>query len=273
MVQTPGVVRVIGPANAGDGAASSTPSARARTLILIVPSFTSRFLATIDAASLNARTVAPGSLAEGPGARIWPVGARLWHFSADLPCSAVGRALFSTTPRGPSRPATGHPGGWSRTTNSSSSSDVCRSDDLIQVVTGSCAGSRFRQGPGLGSDRAPRGCQRRTHCRRGRSGEDSAGARTGARVGWGDPVSSVAVSGRGSRSIVAGEASWERLADGRLLLSLMGLPQDVPIVQRSGRGPFKAETRVRFPVGTPSFAQIPCDSPENGRHRAVAANV
>src|SRR5687768_3924624 len=29
---------------------------------------------------------------------------------------------------------------------------------------------------------------------------------------------------------------------------------NVPIVQRSGRGPFKAETRVRFPMGTPAFA-------------------
>src|SRR5688500_13266455 len=31
----------------------------------------------------------------------------------------------------------------------------------------------------------------------------------------------------------------------------------VPIVQRSGRGPFKAETRVRFPVGTPSYLHSP----------------
>ena len=31
----------------------------------------------------------------------------------------------------------------------------------------------------------------------------------------------------------------------------------VPIVQRSGRGPFKAETRVRFPVGTPLDVRIP----------------
>lgn len=35
--------------------------------------------------------------------------------------------------------------------------------------------------------------------------------------------------------------------------TLNGCPS-VPIVQRSGRGPFKAETRVRFPVGTPPLA-------------------
>ncbi len=43
-----------------------------------------------------------------------------------------------------------------------------------------------------------------------------------------------------------------RAGKARPLISLIGSPR-VPIVQRSGRGPFKAETRVRFPVGTPTL--------------------
>ena len=31
----------------------------------------------------------------------------------------------------------------------------------------------------------------------------------------------------------------------------------VPIVQWSGRGPFKAETRVRLPLGTPCLRSLP----------------
>ena len=47
-----------------------------------------------------------------------------------------------------------------------------------------------------------------------------------------------------------------------LSLSAVVRRSNVPIVQRSGRGPFKAETRVRFPVGTPTLFDLGTWSPD-----------